>query len=223
MERRVQLQNQKQKCDVAVDTDIVAAPTKTPDTSLQQVPDNVKPFVPDSIGNPIKVEPEETQVPRKRIKTLLPVKRKEKKLSKLPTELETSLVEEQILDDLIIQAVKEGAIINVSDSAVTDDIIQAKVILEPIKLTSSPQKIEKMVSHPAAAKFSITPEHRRIQQLLSQKAPPKEPNHLKKENILSIDYQYLTHVGEYHNSDHQLETMTTEGQVEVSIYLQLLH
>merc|ERR1712136_76571 len=213
MERRVQLQNQKQKCDISVDTETVAAQTKSVDSSLQQVPDDVKAYIPESVQIPMKAESEEIQVPRKRIKTLLPVKRKEKKSNKVAANMETSLVKEQILDDLIIQAVKEGAIINVSDSVVTDDIVEAKVILEPVKLTCSPRKQEKTASHSPNIKFSITAEHKRIQQLLLQKAPPRESLHLKRENILTCDEQYLTHVGEYHN--HELETMVNEGLVEV--------
>ena len=215
MERRVQLQNQKQKCDISVDTETVAAQTKSVDSSLQQVPDDVKAYIPESVQIPMKAESEEIQVPRKRIKTLLPVKRKEKKSNKVAANMETSLVKEQILDDLIIQAVKEGAIINVPDSVVTDDIVEAKVILEPVKLTCSPRKQGKTTSHSPNTKFSITAEHKRIQQLLLQKAPPRESLYLKRENILTCDEQYLTHVGEYHN--HELETMVNEGLVEVSL------
>lgn len=219
MERRVQLQNQKQKCDVPADTETVAPLTKIPEPSLQRVPDDVKPYLPDSIEIPVKVETEENQVPRKRIKTLLPVKRKEKKPNKMTADLETSLVvEDHILDDLIIQAVKEGAIINVSDSAVTDDIVEAKVILEPVKLNSSPRKLGKTTTSlqqlSTTTKSPITTEHRRIQQLLLQKAPPRESQHLKRENIITCDHEYLTYVGECHESN-ELETMSNEGLVEV--------
>jgi len=236
MERRVQLQNQKQKCDVP-NAETVPPSSKVVEPSTQlnnlRILDNINPHVPDliAIQNPLKVESEEIQVPRKRIKTLLPVrtpaapsspiKRKEKKTNKLtlkpdPDEqVEADMVEEHILDDLINQAVKEGAIINVSDSTVTDDIVEAKVILE---LSTSPAKTGKTSASPtpeaADCQLPILPEHRRIQQLLAQKPTPREPNHLKKENMLTCVHSYLTHVGESHNSN-QLETTSNQVQVEV--------
>jgi hypothetical protein len=195
-------------------------------------------------------------VPKKRIKTLLPVRRaqsppvvrpttpdsvKPKKRRKLNKSTEEMTEEstatsfncesDAILDDLINQAVKEGAIINVTDGSVAgDNIVAAKVVLEPCPAAASTvvvmtsevvenNKQEPVKPEPKSPKKeedSILPEHKRIQQLLAQKAVVKEPNYLKKDLILTTETPYWTHVGECGpNQAESIQIQSQEAQVEV--------
>ena len=131
----------------------------------------------------------------------------------------TNLPEESILDELINQAVKEGAIINLADTNVpSDHIIEAKVILEPCPVPvsvaiadnqSAPSEPEGTLN---VLETPIHPEHQRIQEYLAQRPPLRESVQLKKESILTTEKPYLTHVGE---SVSQPEIQTNEAQVEV--------
>ena len=254
MERRVQLQNQKPKLDVPYEES-----AKVTDVSVQlgnnskvnivrslAVTGDVIPCASDLVtGSPPEPHWEDGPAPRKRIKTLLPVrsskpspntaKHKGRKVNQVDLSsnngsLTSDLVEDTILDDLINQAVKEGAIISVTDSTITEGIVETKVILEPcaepiLQLTAvtanetprSPRKMSK--AHSLAGpvgKNTILPEHRRIQQLLAQKPPPREPSYLKKENLMTTSQPYLTHVREWHSGSQSPEMLADEVHVEVS-------
>ena len=170
------------------------------------------------------------EIPRKRIKTLLPVRTKPcpspppAKRRRTTKSLDSSGSEDQkpvalpddnILDDLINQAVEEGAIINLNDTNVPSDrIIEAKVVLEPCSLPSVLVEKESSPSeHVLNGAFNIHPEHKRIQECLAQKPPVRESAHLKKEVILTTEEPYLTHLGE---SFREPEVITNEAQVEVN-------
>lgn len=287
MERRVQLQNLKQKPDDVPEENV--SPVKVTDMSpiqsgsnhavvssqsevvLPRVPlastptvsTTVKPTPAPSISEPpiIKNEIMNDGVPKKRIKTLLPVRRaqsptiaspttpdvkppnKRRKLDKSredpenPTTTNFNCESDAILDDLINQAVKEGAIINVTDANVANDhIVAAKVVLEPcppaaaatavvtttneVATTTCEKEPAKPIKEtsPAKQEDSILPEHRRIQQLLAQKSSVvREPNHLKKDLILTTETPYLTHVGECgpNQTESTIQIQPQETQVEV--------
>ena len=291
MERRVQLQNLKQKPDGVPEENV--SPVKVIDvTPIQsgsnhvnqvvsssqgeivplRVPLNSTPVTAENVAtpNPPTIAPPPVPemvvkssevvvdggVPKKRIKTLLPVRRaqsppvvrpttpdvvKHKKRRKLNKSTEETTEEQTatsfncendaILDDLINQAVKEGAIINVSDGSVAGNtIVAAKVVLEPCPPAASTvvvatsevvenNKQEPVKPEPKSPKKeddSILPEHKRIQQLLAQKAIVKEPNHLKKDLILTTETPYKTHVGECGpNQAELIQIQSQEAQVEV--------
>ena len=247
MDRRVQLQTSKQKPEL-YNEENVASPN-LPDPPIHQsssvtvtnqvatrtqskVSISSMPVVPDEpLPNCDKLPTKVEEVPRKRIKTLLPVrtnacpsppaKRRRTIKSMEPEEEQkpTNLPEESILDELINQAVKEGAIINLADTNVpSDHIIEAKVILEPCPVPvsvaiadnqSAPSEPEGTLN---VLETPIHPEHQRIQEYLAQRPPLRESVQLKKESILTTEKPYLTHVGE---SVSQPEIQTNEAQVEV--------
>ncbi len=225
MERRVQLQNGKVRSDsIEEGTPAGLAKTVEPAVSPQVIlPGNIA-----ELRNPVKIEdsikvpanltmtvPEQQPaavdpsdvVPKKRIKTLLPVRTKptpsptskRKHANNNKTDLADIQLDDNILDDLINQAVKEGAILNITDTSVASGIVESsKITLLPVK--------EEPTSD------SALPEHRRIQQLLSSKPPPREPSHLKKELILTTEEPYSTHVGDFFN---QPESFSNQNHVEV--------
>lgn len=221
MERRVQLQNSKQKSELSEESipGGKAAEQPTPqmasnhvDTfSPSRVPANTD-QVPEPPLTTIGVSEAEAPAPRKRIKTLLPVrtkptpsptsKRKSTKITPIIPEASIK-TEDDIIDDLIDQAVKEGAIISVPEATIVPSAVETD------KSTSAE---EPSCSPSDASSFSILAEHRRIQQQLSQKPAPREPAHLKKESMLTTDEPYSTHVGEGFS---QLESLNNDGYVEV--------
>lgn len=290
MERRVQLQNLKQKPDGMPEENV--SPLKVIDVTpiqsssnhaavssnqqgeivLLRVPLNSTPVTatiedvttpnPSALATPIPEMVVKSEVvvdggvPKKRIKTLLPVRRaqsppvvrpttpdsvKPKKRRKLNKSTEETTEEstaasfncesDAILDDLINQAVKEGAIINVTDGSVAgDNIVAAKVVLEPcppaastvVVMTSEvvennkQEPVKPEPKSPKKEEDSILPEHKRIQQLLAQKAVVKEPNYLKKDLILTTETPYWTHVGECGpNQAELIQIQSQEAQVEV--------
>lgn len=245
MERRVQLQNSKQKSEIHNEenvasgnmTESIQSGSATVGNQIatrtqSKVSMSSSPNLPEPSFTNCEIPPKVEEVPRKRIKTLLPVrtkpcpsppaKRRRMTKSMEPEEdqIPAALPEENILDDLINQAVKEGAIINLTDTNVpSDHIIEAKVILEPCPMpitvaiadeepaTTGSEGITNVLEAP------IHPEHRRIQEYLAQRPSVRESAHLKKEVILTTEQPYLTHVGE---SLSQPEILTNEAQVEVN-------
>lgn len=248
MERRVQLQNSKQKAEVHTEENV--PPGKVTDlpvlqsgsaTTGNQVATRTQSKV---SGSSIPLASEQSytncdkvssveEIPRKRIKTLLPVRSKacpsppakRRRTAKsveseeIQVKTESFAADDNILDDLINQAVEEGAIINLTDTNLpSDHIIEAKVVLEPCPLPVSATSVEKEpVSLELKETFDVLeapihPEHRRIQEYLSQRPAPRESIHLKKEAILTTQEPYLTHVGE---SLSQPEVLTNQAQVEV--------
>lgn len=252
MERRVQLQNFKQKVDLpSIDItpslktlDSEAVPdTCINDVKLQTQPTtektnaNVASQVPDSFPSSI-VKDEATssdgEPPKKRIKTLLPVKPKPPPLS-LATRRRRSmkssdsepeeLVNQRksgtlhpssdLLDDLINQAVQEGAIITVADANLPHDkIFEASVVLEPclvpiqvdneVKIEQAnegtkikqSEKTTEVKPPDIHEKSPIEDEHKRIREVLTQKPPHREPAYMKKEALLTTEESYVTLVGE---------------------------
>ncbi|EFX87682.1 hypothetical protein DAPPUDRAFT_312148 [Daphnia pulex] len=246
MERRVQLQTSKQKNEVVVEDNLptgkvtdppmhqsgsavvgnmMATRTQSKVSGTSSVPHT--PEQQQSFPNCDKL-PTVEEIPRKRIKTLLPVRTKPcpspppAKRRRTTKSLESSESDDQkpvalpndnILDDLINQAVEEGAIINLNDSNVpSDHIIEAKVVLEPCSLPSLPVEKESSPSELGVLDAPIHPEHKRIQECLAQKLPVRESTHLKKEVILITEEPYLTHLGE---SFREPEVVTNEALVEV--------
>jgi hypothetical protein len=248
MERRVQLQTSKQKNEVVVEDNLptgkvtdppmhqsgsavvgnmMATRTQSKVSGTSSVPHT--PEQQQSFPNCDKL-PTVEEIPRKRIKTLLPVRTKPcpspppAKRRRTTKSLESSESDDQkpvalpndnILDDLINQAVEEGAIINLNDSNVpSDHIIEAKVVLEPCSLPSLPVEKESSPSELGVLDAPIHPEHKRIQECLAQKLPIRESTHLKKEVILITEEPYLTHLGE---SFREPEVVTNEALVEVKL------
>lgn len=254
MERRVQLQNSKQKSEVHTEENFPPGKV-TESSSLQsgsatignqvatrtqsKVCGSSAPLTPEPSFTACDKIPSNDEIPRKRIKTLLPVrskacssppiKRRRTTISTDPEEIQIkaeALPNDNILDDLINQAVKEGAIINLTDTNLpSDHIIETKVVLEPCPLPVSSAKTlaEKestslLEPPPIIAETlnvleaPIHPEHKRIQEYLTLKPPPRESVHLKKEAILTTSEPYLTHVGE---SLSQPEVLNNQAQVEV--------
>ncbi|KAI9560069.1 hypothetical protein GHT06_014079 [Daphnia sinensis] len=244
MERRVQMQNTKQKNDIPVEENHASG--KVTDSSLPQggsvivgnsvatrtqskVSGSSAFHIPEQQSTPNcdKIAAVE-EIPRKRIKTLLPVRTKScpspppakrrRTAKSLETEEEqkhATHLDDNILDDLINQAVEEGAIINLTDTNVpSDHIIEAKVVLEPCSLPalSSIGAIDSAPAEPDVLEVPIHSEHKRIQECLSQKPPVRESAHLKKEALLTTEEPYLTHLGEWFD---QPEVLTNEAQVEV--------
>lgn len=265
MERRVILQNQKVKQEPSTEEPAVTGKTNDSalSTSVQSsatnsyelrgfgATDDTKSRLPEPVSGSVSPfsKDEENPVPKKRIKTLMPVgsklspapsigtigsrERNSKVLTPVNTTGDLKLVkkeDEHILDDLINQAVKEGAIILTDTNQVDGSILDTKVVLEPCELPvvqlttdkfvesqsppeqASAGKTEKKIS--SRQSIAILPEHKRIQQLLIQKPPPRELNSLKRESILTTEQPYFTHVGEAY-INHQVEFQAKESEVEV--------
>jgi len=243
MERRVFLQKQKPEVDPAVQESGEVGCSYVEPNLAQLSEANTS-----STGSSSKEEVSTS--PRKRIKTLLPVGKRSsstavvagharngaKNAKILATTTKCSTVvkcetrdDEKMLDDLINQAVKEGAILNIMerDQVVDSHLLDAKVVLEPCPLpvlTDASQLIDDCADQPPSPANSerkthsrtlitILPEHKRIQQLLTQKPAVREAPHLKKENLVTTDQLYFTHIGEAESR--QVEIHVNESEVEV--------
>ena len=222
MERRVQLQNAKQKPDSAEENGPAAVKNPEPPAALPiqtttSNPADAKPTTTNqtsaaaAANNNITTNqvPDAGAVPppRKRIKTLLPVRTKP---SPSPTSKRKSKSAEDeapnndvVDDDLINKAVKDGAIITITDSGPAS-VVEVKVVDEkPAEADHSD--------------FPILPEHRLIQQQLALKPAPREPSYLKKESMLTTDKPYVTHIGESLNSQPEAIVNETHHVEVISI------
>lgn len=163
MERRVQLQSSKHKCDGVADEPVSSGkhnetPAQPPVPVACNESEDIKPRVPAGtlpVPEPPAASPTEAvkseETSRKRIKTLLPVRTKsspsppvKRRKSVRGAETEDAIDKgqqasyEENLDDLINQAVKEGTILSVSDSCVPSErLLEAKVVLEPCPLIAT--------------------------------------------------------------------------------------
>lgn len=241
MERRVQLQNSKQKSEAQIEdnhssgkvidssilhSDSAVFGNQVATRTQSKIFGNCPPHTPQPAAINTNIDPSIEEVPRKRIKTLLPVRTSPCPVPPAKRRRTTKSVENEqdvkpatapndnILDDLINQAVKEGAIINVADTNVPSDrILEAKVILEslPVSLTMAEKDLGVSKPEENVLDAPVHPEHQRIREYLSQRPPIKSSAHLKKEAILTTEAPYLTHVGE---STSELEVFSNEAQVE---------
>lgn len=247
MERRVQLQTSKQKPEQHVEENLFTV-SKGMESLVQGTPAATRAQPKVSVGPNTSYVPEvpsitnchktDVEIPRKRIKTLLPVRTKAicpsppAKRRRMTRSIEADVIiksetmpHENILDDLINQAVQDGAIANLTESNLPSDrTIEAKLLLEPCPVsgqadgTPAKKECSNISLEPAGGKESsnvldlpIYPEHERIKKLLAQKPPARESVHVKKESILTTAEPYLTHVGE---SPNHMEVLT--NQVEVT-------
>lgn len=247
MERRVQMQTSKQKNEAPIEENHASG--KVSESTLHQsggviVSNSVATRTQSKVsGSSAAHIPEQQllpncekiaavkEIPRKRIKTLLPVRTKScpspppAKRRRITKSIESEEDEKpvmhpdvEILDDLINQAVEEGAIINLTDTNVpSDHIIETKVVLEPCSLPalSSTAENTSALAEPNVLEAPIHSEHKRIQECLAQKPAVRESAHLKKEALLVTEDPYLTHHGEWLS---QPEVLTNEAQVEVGVY-----
>lgn len=233
MERRVQLQNAKQKPDSADENGPVGknpepSPLSLNSSSSSNHVDAKPPVVkvPANSITKISLVPEPPAVtsepnvgavppPRKRIKTLLPVRtkpspsptsRRKNSIKSAALESDAATVPKpegsNVLEDLTRKAANEGAITNVKIEIGTASVPDVKQVGGPLEGDGESSEV-----------LSILPEHRLIQQQLAQKPAPREPSYLKKESILTMEEPYLTHVGESLSS--QTEEVTNDAQVEV--------
>lgn len=272
MERRVQLQSLKQKSDqTAVESppamktqdslshpDNSALNAKLETQTTAEIPLDVASDVP--VSFPVSITTEEPttgsdgEPPKKRIKTLLPVKskppsptlttRRRRSMKSCDSEpgdvtgqpkVEAPSPTSNLLDDLINQAVQEGAIISVPDANLPDDkIFEARFVLEPcliplqavdeIKIEKANGGCEDKQSVPANdekplvthEELPIEPEHKRIQEILTQKSNHREPTYLKKDTILTTEEPYVTHVGDsFGPNENTCDSAAHQAHVEV--------
>ena len=182
-------------------------------------------------GTSLLKQEEESTIPRTRVKTLLPV-RSTSIVTVNNDEMSTNDVPElqnfvNSISEFIPKLEDENTVTQASSDPVDSHL--GDLLLPDIEIDPYPQigateqcsknrgkhsKKERRGVTTLSSKRSTLPELKRIQRLLAQKPVSREVSHLTREDVMSTEQHYATHVGEFQTNNH--ETISFQVEVEVS-------